>query len=704
MTAATNFTDQATTGPQPSTDQLGAGRPRWAVWALAAICVLAAVLYGWDLWGGSWGNTFYTAAIRSMSENVTNFLFGSFDPAGVVTVDKPPLGLWPQVISVWLFGFHGWSVLLPQVIEGVATVFLLHRTVRLWAGEQVALLAALIMALTPITVAIDFVNNPDSMLVLWLVASAYALTRAVRAVEPAQRTRWLLLCAFLIGCGFVTKMLAAWIVVPGFAVAYFFGVPAGWRRRVGDLAAATGVLLASSFWWPLLHDLWPGGKPYMDNSTNGTALNLIFDYNGFGRIFGQGLGRGAGGGTAQPARDVPAAFAGFAGRFGGGTGLGRMFSASVGGQIAWLIPLSLLVIAVVVVAGVVRLRARGAVRHMDRAMWLMWGGWLIVMAVVFSYAKGIFHSYYTTALAPAIAALSAAGLAMFWRHYRAPNGMSWVLLPIGTALTAAWSYVLVSRDSDWYGWAAPTVAVVGALAVLALVVARLAGGMAKGLARAGLVLTGVAVLLAPAVWSAGTAFASTRATSSGAMAQAGPAGGSDGFAAFTGGRDGFGQRDFSERGFGDFGRGGFGGFGGGRGSATLSAQQRQILDYVTRNAPNARIKLAVEGGATQAAPWIIDSDATVIGMGGFAGSDNAPTVAQLSQWSATGQLGYVLGGGGRGFGGFFGGGTGGTGATDYATQRDQWVAQHCAVVSPSAYGGSSGGGFGGTQTLYRCAG
>lgn len=694
MTAATNFTDQAATGPERPTDQVSTGRPRWAAWALVAICLLAAVFYGWDLWGGSWGNTFYTAAVRSMSESVTNFLFGSFDPAGVVTVDKPPMGLWPQVFSVWLFGFHGWSVLLPQVIEGVATVFLLHRTVRLWAGEKVALLAALIMALTPITVAIDFVNNPDSMLVLWLVASAYAMTRAVKAIRPAQRTRWLLLCAFLIGCGFVTKMLAAWIVVPGFAVAYFFGVSSGWRRRVGDLAAATGVLLVASFWWPLLHDLWPGGKPYMDNSTNGTALNLIFDYNGFGRIFGQGFGRGSGGGTPEPVRGVPAAFAGFAGRFGGGTGLGRMFSPSVGGQIAWLIPLSLLVIVVVVVAEVLRLRAHGAVRHMDRAMWLMWGSWLIVMAVVFSYAQGIFHSYYTTALAPAIAALSAAGLAMFWRHYRAPGGMSWVLLPIATALTAAWAYVLVSRNSDWYGWAAPTVAVVGTLAVLALVVARLAGGMPKGLARAGLVLTGVAVLLAPAVWSAGTAFATTRATSSGAMAQAGPAGG---FGGFTGGRGGFGRHDFGDRGFADFGRGGFGG---GRGSATLTAQQRQILDYVTRNAPHARIPLAIEGGAMQAAPWIIGSDATVIGMGGFAGSDNAPTIAQLSQWTATGQLGYVLGGGGGGFGGA----TGGTGATDYAAQRDQWVTQHCAVVSPGAYGGSSGGGFGGAQTLYRCAG
>lgn len=699
MTAATQLTDSAATGPQDA-GRVTAGRPRWAPWALLAICLLAALLYGWDLWGGSWGNTFYTAAIKSMSENVTNFLFGSFDPAGVVTVDKPPMGLWPQVISVWIFGFHGWSVLLPQVVEGVATVFLLHRTVRWWAGEQVALLAALIMTLTPITVAIDFVNNPDSMLVLCLVASAYALTRAVKADLPAGRTRWLLLCAFFIGCGFVTKMLAAWIVVPGFALAYFCGVPAKWQRRVGDLAAATGVLLVSSFWWPLLHDFWPGAKPYMDNSTDGTALNLIFDYNGFGRIFGQGGGRGA----APRGGDLPAEFERFAGGlFGGGTGVGRMFSASVGGQISWLMPLALLVLAVVAVAGVLRLRTRQPARHVDRAMWLMWGSWLIVMGLVFSYAQGIWHSYYTTALAPAIAALSAAGLAVLWRYYRAPTRANWVLLPIAIALTTVWAYVLVSRDADWNGWAAPAVAVAGALAVIALVVGRVT--LPVVLVRAGLVLAGVAVLLAPAVWSAGTAFAASRA--SGALAQAGPAGGSGGFPGAPGDRAGRGGLPGGFRG-GFGGRGGAAGFAGGRGSATLTAQEKQILAYVVKNAPNARIKLAIEGGAMQAAPWIIDSNETIIGMGGFAGSDNAPTVAQLSQWTASGQLGFVLGsgGGGRFGGGGFAGLTGG--GTNYSAQRQQWVSQHCAVVDPTAYGGSTGstqaGPFGGAQTLYRCTG
>jgi 4-amino-4-deoxy-L-arabinose transferase-like glycosyltransferase len=647
MTAAIHATE-------PTTPARPARPIRWQPWALALICLLAAVLYAWESWDGDWGNTFYTAAVKSMSQGFTNFLFGAFDPAGVVTVDKPPMALWPQVFSVWIFGFHGWSVLLPQVIEGAATVFLLHRTVRRWAGEHVALLAALILALTPITVAINHVNNPDTLLVLWLVAAAYALTRAL---SGDRAPRWLLWCAFFLGCGFVTKMLAAWIVVPGFALAYWFGRDSSWRHKVRELAAATGVLLVSSFWWPLLHDLWPGAKPYVDNSSNGTALNLIFAYNGFGRIFGQGFGGrpsgggGFGGGAADAFHRDAGTFGGrtFGGRtfgggmFGGGTGIGRLFGSSVGGQIGWLIPLCLLVVVSVLVAGFLR---RDLPRP-DRGCWLLWGSWLLVMGLVFSFAQGIFHSYYTTALAPAIAAVAAAGLATFWRWYREP-GAAWVLLPISVAGSAIWAYVLVERDAAWHGWAAPVVVVLGAAAVLTLVGARFGTGRRAGLALTGLALAGATLLVVPAIWSGATAFAGTR--SGGAMAQAGP----------TDSRRGFEQ-------------------------AGLTAQDRRILAYAAKAAPGARITLALEEPSMQAAQWIIDSDVTVIGMGGFDGTDNAPTTAQLADWVRTGQLRFVLGQQQRGFA------RGGTAST----QRDDWVRQHCAVVAPSVYGGSG-------QTLYSC--
>jgi 4-amino-4-deoxy-L-arabinose transferase-like glycosyltransferase len=317
-------------------------RSRWPAWALVAICVLAGALYVWAIGAGQIGNAYYAAAAKSMSMSFTNFLFGSFDPAGVVTVDKPPMSLWPQAISVWIFGFHGWAVLLPQVVEGVAAVFLLHRTVRLWADEKVALLAALILALTPITVAINRDNNPDTLLVLLLVAAAYAFTRSVQSAESRPRTKWLLWCAFFIGCGFLTKMLQAWIVVPGFALAYLVGSSAPVKRRVLDVLAAGAVLIASSFWWVALHAWWPGSKPYIGGSTDGSAWDLIIGYNGLGRVFGGSGNRGGGSapeflgtppaGAQVPTGQGPMEFGGPGGgaMFGGQSGITRMFSASVG--------------------------------------------------------------------------------------------------------------------------------------------------------------------------------------------------------------------------------------------------------------------------------------------------------------------------------------------------------------------------------------
>ncbi|HEX7305717.1 ArnT family glycosyltransferase, partial [Lentzea sp.] len=466
----------------PAGRPAGAQQSRWHVWVLVAICVLAGALYTWAIGAGQIGNSYYSAAAKSMSTSFTNFLFGSFDPAGVVTVDKPPMALWPQAVAVWIFGFHGWVVLLPQVVEGVAAVFLLHRTVRLWADENVALLAALIFALTPITVAINRDNNPDTLLVLLLVAAAYALTRSVRSAESRPRTKWLLWCAFFVGCGFLTKMLQAWIVVPGFALAYLMGSSAPVKRRVLDLLAAGGVLVASSFWWVALHAFWPGSKPYIGGSTDGGAWDLIIGYNGLGRVFGGSGNLGGGSMGRMPPGQVPGGqvpggqmpsgqlpggmeFGGGPGggaMFGGQPGATRMFDAAVGGQISWLLPLCLIVLVAVSVAGVLRWRRGVPGDAAERAGWFLWGSWLLVTAVVFSFAQGIFHPYYTTMLAPAVAAISAAGLVMFWRA----RSFVRFLLPLSVAVTAVWAYVVVSRDTAFHGWTRWVVLGVAAVAIV----------------------------------------------------------------------------------------------------------------------------------------------------------------------------------------------------------------------------------------------
>jgi 4-amino-4-deoxy-L-arabinose transferase-like glycosyltransferase len=654
---------------------------RWPAWALAAVCVVAAALYAWNIGAGQLGNTYYSAAVKSMTESFPNFLFGSFDPYGVVTVDKPPMSLWPQALSVLVFGFHGWSLLLPQVIEGVAAVFLLHRTVRLWAGEHTALLAALILALTPITVAINRDNNPDTLLVLLLVAGAYAFTRSVQASGSRARTRWLLLCAFLIGCGFLTKMLQAWIVVPGIALAYFVGTSAPVRRRILDLLGAGGVLIASSFWWVALHEWWPGDKPYIGGSTDGSAWDLIFGYNGFGRVFG-GDGNPSTGGMQMPAGvDIPAG-----GGFGGGSaGITRMFDTAVGGQISWLLPLALLVLVVTAVVGIGRMRANLPGNPVERAGWFLWGGWLLVTTLVFSYAEGIWHPYYTTMLAPAIAAVAAAGLVRFWHAYRDPDGAGWVLLPLAVTATAAWAFVLAARDTSWHGWTRWAVLAVAVVAVGGLVAGRLTPGQLIG--RPALVVGLVAMLLVPTVWSTAAATTSTNGTIPAAGPTTGfgggmPSGGPPGGMTMPGMPTG--ANPFPGMGPpGGMGQPAGGMFGG----TELTDDQRRVLRYAEQNSDGATITLAVNGPAMMAASYLIGSDTTVIGMGGFGGSDDAPSVDQLARWSDDGTLRFVLSNSG---GGFMGGQDGG-----HMQQRHRWVEQHCEKVDPSAYGGSS-------ATLYDC--
>ncbi|MCK2218635.1 glycosyltransferase family 39 protein [Actinomadura sp. ATCC 31491] len=677
----------------------GASRRRWHRLALTAICLLAALLYGWSCWTWGWGNTYYSAAVKSMSASGTAFLFGSFDPAGVVTVDKPPMALWPQVVSTWVFGYHGWALLLPQVLEGVAAVFVLHGAVRRWAGPGAALIAALVLALTPVTVAINRDNNPDPLLVLFLVAAAYALTRALSpGLAPRRATGWLLLAAFLIGCGFTTKMLAAWVCLPAFLVAYLLGTAAPWRRRIGDLAAAGGVLLVSSLWWVALVDLWPGDKPYIGGSTDGSALDLVVGYNGLGRVFGAGAG-GPGGGSGGgglpgggrppgaspfPRGIVPDGGAppmprggGFGGMFGGSPGVGRLFNDVVGGQVSWLLPLALLIVAAAAFLALRRRPGRGTGRGTGRAAepwggsagpagrggWLLWSGWLLVNAVVFSFASGIFHSYYTTMLAPAMAALVGAGTVWLARHrLGAPAAAAAV------AVTAAWAWVLVSRDPSWHGWLRYAVPAAAVAAIAFLLTRRRHAGPAVAAA----VL--IPSLLAPATWSLAYAFGppDTNATNP----AAGPRGG-----------------------FGGPARGG-----GPGGGAELSAEQRRILGYAVAHSGGARIKLAVDAPATSAAAYLMNSDATVIGMGGFMGSDPAPTAGQLDRWVKAGELRYVLSGSGSGPG--RGGPGGGQGA---GAERAAWISGACAVVPATEYGGTTRSGtpdrrspFGGAQVLYRC--
>jgi 4-amino-4-deoxy-L-arabinose transferase-like glycosyltransferase len=263
--------------------------------ALAGVLLCAGGLRVWNIDQNGYGNSYYAAAVRSMLTSGSNFAFGSFDPAGFVTVDKPPVAMWIQAASAGVFGYSGRSLLIPQALIGVASVLLTYLLVRRVAGPGAGLVAGLLVAITPISVAVDRDNLPDSALVLVLLLAAWALSWAVET----GRLWPLLGSVALVGVAFNVKMLAAFVVLPTFYLVYLLAAPGRWWRRIGHLTVATLVLAVVSLSWVAVVELTPKDqRPYIGGSKTNSALELAVGYNGLGRIFG-GLGnRGPRG--AQP--------------------------------------------------------------------------------------------------------------------------------------------------------------------------------------------------------------------------------------------------------------------------------------------------------------------------------------------------------------------------------------------------------------------
>src|SRR6202453_1768640 len=303
--------------------RLALGRPSDPVWArpaLWALLILAGVLYCWDLSRNGDANTFYAAAVLSGTESWKAFFYGSLDSASFITVDKPPFAFWVMGISARIFGFNSWSLLLPQAAEGVAAVAVVYvavrRSVASLAGERgayaAALIAALVLTLTPVVVAIDRDDNPDTMLTLLLAVGAWGLLESLRAGRdvpggPERRGHpllWLVLSAVAFGLAFNTKMLEGFIALPALPIVYLIASDARLRTGLGRLSIAGGVLAVITLSWMTIVDLIPKtSRPYVGSSSNDTVWNLAVGYNGFGRIsgggaggFGRGGGRGGGSG------------------------------------------------------------------------------------------------------------------------------------------------------------------------------------------------------------------------------------------------------------------------------------------------------------------------------------------------------------------------------------------------------------------------
>ncbi|WP_369389356.1 glycosyltransferase family 39 protein [Streptomyces sp. CG1] len=724
MTSATDPLPHATTATPSPPSPTPAGEPerapRWSLPALLAILLLAAVLYTWNLSGQSL-NSFYSAAIYSGTQNWKAWFFGSLDAGNFLTVDKPPFANMVMSLSCRIFGFGTWQMMLPEVAAGLGSIWILHSSVKRTFGHAAAAVAALVLALTPITVAINRDNNPDTILVLLMVGGAALALRATRNGTLLP----LLGSAVCFGLAFNTKMLAGYIALPAVFAVYLLAARPKLVRRIVNLLIAGVVLAAASFWWAIAVSLVPASeRPYIGGSTDGTAWNLIMGYNGLGRIFG-GEGNGGGGG-------------GGGGGFSGSAGLGRMFNAILGGQISWLIPFA----AIALVSGLI-LCGRAPRTDLTRAALMLWGGWTVLHYVTFATAEGTMHPYYTTALAPGIAALCAGGGVLLLRAFRADKRWAWVL-PAGLAVTAVWAVVLLRRASGWNTWLWPAVGAVMAAAIVGLFVFR--SGSRVRLFAASVSAAVVAAIAGPAAY-AWSVPSGSGGGMSGVNPTAGPSTG-NGFGGPGGGRGGFGGGRSGFPGGGEMpggaqqgGRnaeagGGFPGGGtapggasggasgaqmpgggqqaggipggaqngelpggegasggtapGGTGSSGrmgglmgagmgggMGGANSELIAYVKKHQDGATWLLAVSNSQSAAQIELI-ARVPVISMWGFTGTDQAMTVARLKELVKKGELHYVqIGGGGMG------GGPGG--GNSLSTEVSNWVKKHGTAVKESAY-------------------
>ena len=645
------------------------------------------MLYLWDLTRNGWANDFYAAAVQAGTKSWKAFFFGSFDSSNFITVDKTPASLWVMELSGRIFGFSKWSMLAPQALEGVASVALLYAAVKRWFGPQAGLIAGLVLALTPVAALMFRYNNPDALLVLLMTAAAYAL---VRAIEHG-RTRWLVACGVLLGFAFLAKMLQAFLVLPGFALAYLWAGPPRLGRRGWQTAIMGAGVIAGAGWWVLAAQLTPAAdRPYFGGSTDNNILQLAIGYNGLGRLDGNETGSIGGGGRGG-------------GGFGGASGLLRLFGSEFGGQISWLLPAALIALA-----AMLWWSRRAARTDKTRAAALLWGGWVLVTGLVFSYMAGIIHPYYMVALAPGIGALIGIGAMAAWRARLGPRNVAGrAVAAAAVVITAVWSYLLLDRTPGWLPWLRFVVLVAG----VACGVAVLAGPWLAGLARTGgwrrgrlaLALAPVGLaLVAGLAGPAAYALDTVNSAHTGAIPSAGPQedafGGPGGFAgrpggfagrgfpggqagqfgapggstgqagtgSFPGRAGGFGGRPTG--GFGGAGRrggpdGGFGGgFGGGLGGGT---QVSSALVKLLEQGASGYTWVAATEGSTAAAPIELATGGAVMAIGGFNGTDPWPTLAAFEKLVAEHKVHYYVGQGGESFGG-------GQGSSAIAT----WVAAH----------------------------
>lgn len=709
--------------------------------ALALLLALAGFLSIYNIWNEGYSNEFYAASVKSMLTSWKNFFFVSLDPGGWVTVDKPPVSLWVQAAFAKVFGFYGWSILLPEALAAVASVLVLYHVVRRHFGAAAGLISALALALSPIFIVISKTNNTDSVLILFMVLAAWAMSVAA----DTGRLRHLILSAVLLGVAYNAKTLEAFLILPALFAVYLFAANRKWRTRVWHLAVAAAVLAVVSLSWSVAVDLTPASeRPYVDSSSTNSELELAIGYNGLQRITGQNRSAFGGGaapsfpesGTESGETQSGGAFAttsatprsggtpggtspedsapsqggssdngrtfeggmngGFGGMGGGGNSFNgggsagplRMFNTTLGGQDSWLLPFGLFAL----LALILRMRREPGPEQRRRLLsdLLLWGVSLLAMVGYFSVSS-FFHPYYISAMAPFLAALIGIGAVEMWKLYREAKTAGY-LLPAALAATLAAQLLMLRFYPSFSKILFPLVgAAAGIPTILLIVLKPLRKGSGKlGKACAGVALAGL--LIAPAVWLGYSVFTNSFNAS---IPSAGPSATESSF----GGNGGFGENRLRGTvGEDDAGSGRSGGsfLPGGSGSGGLqgrSSANEKLIAFLTENNTGEKWLVAVPDAA-EAEPIILATGKPVIAVGGFSGNDKTMTVAKLEELVSSGELKYFL---------VTGGNRGGSSGDEVTA----WVEKYGTAVDSAKWGGSSSGtdgagmdGRSGSGTLY----
>ena len=657
--------------------------------AVAALMVAAVFVFFWNLTASGYANEFYSAAAQAGSKSWEAFLWGSLDAGNAITVDKPPASIWLMALSVRLFGLSSFAILLPQALMGVACTYLLYATVRRVWGNAAGIVAGIVFITTPVAALMFRFNNPDAMLILLMLGAAACVLRGLEL--PADRhgnrvrTRWYAVAGLLIGLGFLTKQFQVLLVLPGFGLTMLLLSPTPWPRRLLDAVVVLGTMVIGAGWWVLLTALVPSGsRPYFGGSQTDSFIELTFSYNGLGRLTGNETGS-----------VIPGASEAFSGGSQGGmwgeTGLFRLWTSDFGDQITWLAPIAFAALFLgpakkgQVYFGRFYLGKRehevdpDTVTRIRRAQIVIFGAWLIVTWLVFSFMAGIFHAYYTVALSPAIAVL----VAICGASLLTLRGRPWMpgIAGLLIAVTSAWDMALVLRSGS-FAWLGVCVGVVGAVAGLALCIIAFwmqdclpaTWPLALKCGARGVVAIGIIALLAgPIVWTACTI--STGHT--GSIVTAGP-GGSMGGGPGGSGPSGNGAPDGASGSApddspseSDSDRTGAGMPNGGSGLLGGTSANDSLVELLTHNASGYRWAAATTG-SQNAASYQLASELPIMAIGGFNGSDPAPTLDEFKAYVAQGLIRYYIASGGMG------GGMGGTqmDGSSAASEIAEWVAQN----------------------------